>query len=211
MLDQWSLKIVAPMLRGSAEYLYDKGVKANQVTITGFFVGMSVLLLLSFELYYLAIAAIVFNRVCDGLDGAIARQAGASDAGAFLDIVLDFIFYAAVVFGFALANPEQNALAAAFLLFSFMGTGSSFLAFAILAQKRSIPNMQYPNKGFYYLGGLAEGTETIIFLVLICLFSQWFCYLAIGFGLVCWITTITRVVGGYYSLQLPLLDKDTSV
>ena len=80
---------------------------------------------------------IIANRVCDGLDGAVARSAGGTDLGAYLDITLDFLFYSAVPFAFAVADPA-NAMAAAFLIFSFVGTGSSFLAFAIIAQKRGI-------------------------------------------------------------------------
>ena len=201
MLDQWSLKIIAEPLQVVAKKMHNLSVSANQVTVSGFLLGMSVLPLLVCQYYYLAMAVIILNRLCDGIDGALARIAGATDAGAFLDIVLDFIFYAAVVFGFALANPEQNAVVAAFLLFSFMGTASSFLAFAIMAQKRSISCIQYPNKGFYYLGGLAEGSETILFLILCCAFPEQFFYLAIGFATLCWITTFTRLVGGYHSLH----------
>ncbi len=201
MLDQWSLKIIAPPLTLIANKLHQQGISANQVTITGFVVGLSVIPLLICQFYLLAALVIVFNRICDGVDGALARQAGATDAGAFLDIVLDFIFYAAVVFGFALANAEQNALPAALLLFSFMGTGSSFLAFAILAERRSIENIVYPSKGFYYLGGLAEGTETILLLLACCVFYQSFPVIALFFSAICWLTTITRIVGGYYSLK----------
>jgi phosphatidylglycerophosphate synthase len=202
MLDKWSLKIITPPLQWVAKKLHRAGVSANQVTITGFVVGLSVVGLLMWQQYLLAFAVIIFNRICDGIDGALAREAKATDAGAYLDIVLDFIFYAAVVFGFALANPEQNGVAASLLLFSFMGTGSSFLAFAIMAERRSIQSMQYPSKGFYYLGGLTEGTETIVMLLACCLFEQYFVYIAIIFSVMCWLTTITRVVGGYHSLQV---------
>jgi phosphatidylglycerophosphate synthase len=201
MLDRWSLKLIAPSLQKLAGVLNQQGVTANQITITGFVVGLSVIPLLICQFYLLAALVIVFNRLCDGVDGALARIAGPTDGGAFLDIVLDFIFYAAVVLGFALANPEQNALAAALLLFSFMGTGSSFLAFAILAERRSIENIVYPSKGFYYLGGLAEGTETIVLLLACCMFYQSFPVIALFFSAICWLTTITRIVGGYFSLK----------
>ncbi|MFA0698669.1 CDP-alcohol phosphatidyltransferase family protein, partial [Vibrio sp. 10N.222.49.C9] len=78
--------------------------------------------------------------ICDGLDGALARRQGITDAGGFLDISLDFLFYSMVPFAFVLANPEANAIAGAFLIFSFIGTGSSFLAFAVMAGKRGIDN-----------------------------------------------------------------------
>lgn len=201
MLDRWSLKLIAPPMQSIAKKLNDMGVSANQVTITGFVVGLSVIPLLICQFYWLAALVIIFNRVCDGLDGALARLAGPTDAGAFLDIVLDFIMYAAIVFGFAMADPVQNAQAAALLLFSFMGTGSSFLAFAILAERRAIENITYPNKGFYYLGGLAEGTETIVLLLACCVFAEHFVAIALFFSALCWLTTITRLVGGYYSLK----------
>lgn len=201
MLDRWSLKIIAPPLQRLATVIRQKGVSANQVTITGFCVGMLVLPALALQWYGFAALLIVFNRLCDGIDGAIARQTQATDAGGFLDIVLDFIFYSAVVFGFALANPAENAMAAATLIFAFMGTGSSFLAFAIMAERRSIKSMVYPSKGFYYLGGLAEGTETIALLLACCLFPEYFVYIAFVFSVICWLTTLTRVVGGYHSLQ----------
>ena len=60
--------------------------------------------------------------------------------GGYLDIVLDFLFYAGVVFGFSLAQPEHGVYAAA-LLFAFMGTASSFLAFAIFAPKARSRNV----------------------------------------------------------------------
>tara|TARA_R100001039_G_scaffold38938_2_gene42625 strand:- start:11057 stop:11308 length:252 start_codon:yes stop_codon:yes gene_type:complete len=58
-----------------------------------------------------------------------------SDAGGFLDITLDFIFYQAVVFAFGLADPA-NLSWALLLMLSFVGTGISFLAFAVMAASR---------------------------------------------------------------------------
>lgn len=119
----------------------------------------------------------------------------------FLDISLDFLFYALVPFGFILADPQQNALAGSWLLFAFIGTGSSFLAFAALAAKHNIDNPGYAHKSFYYLGGLTEGTETILVFVLACLFPEKFAVLAWIFGTLCWMTTLTRVWNGYLTLK----------
>ncbi|WP_457817928.1 hypothetical protein, partial [Staphylococcus aureus] len=90
----------------------------------------------------------------------------------------DFIFYAAIPFGFALADPASNAIAASFLLFCFMGTGASFLAFAIMASKHQIDNPVYANKSMYYIGGITEGTETIASFVLMCLFPTYMAWIA---------------------------------
>lgn len=201
MLDRWTLSLIKPPMNRLARHCNHRGIGANQITLAGFAVGMLVLPLLALQLYTLALFAVVLNRLADGLDGELARIQGATDGGALLDIVLDFIFYAAVVAGFALANPASNALAAAFLLWGFMGTASSFLAYAILAERRQLSSMTYPSKGFYYLEGLAEGTETIAFLVAMCLFPEHFVWLAWAFFGLCVITTATRVVGGYHSLK----------
>ncbi|MGQ7148234.1 CDP-alcohol phosphatidyltransferase family protein, partial [Escherichia sp. SS-MK2] len=53
--------------------------------------------------YLAALVVILLNRLLDGLDGALARRRGLTDAGGFLDISLDFLFYALVPFGFILA------------------------------------------------------------------------------------------------------------
>lgn len=111
------------------------------------------------EQYTAALVFIVLNRIFDGLDGALARRQGISDAGGFLDISLDFLFYSLVPFGFVLANPEANAIAGAFLIFSFIGTGSSFLAFAVMAGKRGIDNPVYKHKSLYYMSGLTEAPK----------------------------------------------------
>ena len=160
---------------------------------------MLALPLLALELYSWALLVILFNRLLDGLDGAVARETKITDCGGFLDITLDFIFYAAVVLGFALSAPA-NALPAATLLFAFMGTGSSFLAFAIMAGKRGIENPVYHHKSLYYLGGLTEGSETIALFVLMCLWPAGFATLAYGFALLCLVTTLTRLWSGYHTL-----------
>lgn len=201
MLDTFFIRTLKQPLARFAKGLDTLGVTANGITVTGFFLGILALPALYCGMVSIALAFILLNRLMDGLDGAVARIQGPTDLGGYLDITLDFIFYSGVVFGFALMNPTENALAASFLIFAFMGTGSSFLAFAIMAEKRKIERLEYGRKSLYFLGGLAEGTETILFLVLICLLPGYFSVLAYAFGIVCWITTITRIYAGYRTLQ----------
>lgn len=202
MLDRFTMPLTHRPLARLARHLHNWKVSPDQVTLAAFLVGMSALPLLAFEYYAFALIAILLNRLGDGLDGALARLSGQqSDAGGFIDIGLDFVFYAAVVLGFALANPAQNALAAAVLLFAFIGTGTSFLAFAIAAKARNVERPNFPQKAFYYLEGLTEGTETVIALVLFCLFPEYFPWLAGVFAAACMITTATRLWGGYWTLR----------
>ena len=191
MFDVQVRKLIDPPLEALANGLSRTNVTANQVTLLGFALGMFALPLLAAKLYMPALVLIAANRLLDGLDGALARVTGATDTGAYLDIVFDFVFYSAVIFGFALGRPE-DALYAAFLIFSFVGTGSSFLAFAIFAAKRDL--VSDATKSIYYLGGLTEGTETVIALVLICVFPGAFWLIALIFGLMCWITTTFRIL-----------------
>ncbi|MBV7299672.1 CDP-alcohol phosphatidyltransferase family protein [Enterovibrio paralichthyis] len=201
MLDRYAIDIIRWPLKQAAEVSEKLGLTANQVTVGGFFIGMLALPAIATEHYWLGLLFIALNRIADGLDGALARKQGITDAGGFLDITLDFLFYSMIPFAFALANPEQNAVAAAFLIFSFMGTGSSFLAFAIMASKRSIDNPVYRNKSLYYIGGLTEGTETIACFVLFCFFPAHFATIAFVFGAMCWVTTTTRIWAGFQTLK----------
>ena len=168
------------------------GVTSNQLSFAGFALGLGAAVAVAFGAGTAAVLLIIANRLLDGLDGAVARSTGSTDLGAYLDITLDFLFYSAVPFAFAVADPA-NATAAAFLIFSFVGTGSSFLAFAIIAQKRGISTEIRGKKGFFYLGGLTEGSETIIFLLVVAFWPDLFVPLAWVFGCLCWITTVTRV------------------
>jgi phosphatidylglycerophosphate synthase len=143
-----------------------------------------------------AILSIALNRLADGLDGAMARLTRPTDRGAFLDISLDFLFYASIPLAFAVADPVRNGLPSALLIYSFVGTGCTFLAFAVLAAKRGMASTAYPGKGFYYLGGLTESTETVAIFVLMCVQPAWFGSLAYGFAGLCALTTVTRIVAG---------------
>jgi hypothetical protein len=78
-----------------------------------------------------------------------------------------------------------------------MGTGSSFLAFALIAAKRQMSKLMSPGKSFYFLGGLTEGTETLGFFVAMCLWPAQFALLAWIFAGLCAVTTAARVVSGY--------------
>jgi phosphatidylglycerophosphate synthase len=140
---------------------------------------------------------LLLNRLCDGLDGAVARLGKPTDRGAFLDVTLDFLFYAGVPLAFAFCDPPRNALAAAVLLAAFIGTGVSFLAFAIMAEKRGEKSTAYPTKAFYYLGGLTEGAETIACFVLMCLWPAQFVLFASIYAAMCCVTTITRMIAGW--------------
>jgi len=192
MIDALILPAQRRVLHPLAKGLQRRGVAADHITLAGFALGLMAVAALALGWFGAALVLILLNRLCDGLDGAVARLNGPTDRGAFLDIALDFVFYALVPLGFALVDPGANALAAAVLIAAFVGTGSSFLAFAVIAAQRGMQATDYPSKGIFYLGGLTEGAETISFFVLICLMPQFFAPLAYLFAAACAVTTLIR-------------------
>jgi len=201
VIDRYLLPAQRRVLRPLGRALNRREVSADHVTLAGFALGLGAVTALSAGAYGLALVLILANRLADGLDGAVAREAGATDRGAFLDIALDFVFYGLVPLGFAMADPATNALPAAALIASFIGTGSSFLAFASIAAKRNLRAEDYPAKGIYYLGGLTEGAETIGLFVAMCLWPTAFPGLALTFAALCTLTTLSRWYQGWIAFS----------
>ena len=200
MLDHAAQRLISPALNRIAQGLVRVGVGANAVTLAGFALGLCAAGLIASGHSGWGLALLLASRLADGLDGAVARLTEPTDRGAFLDVALDFMFYASIPLAFALADPAANALAAALLLTSFVGTGSSFLAFAVMAERRGIRNLALPDKGFYYLGGLTEATETLLCFSAMCLWPTAFAPLAYGFALLCGLTWLARLRAGWQAL-----------
>ncbi len=174
MLDRFAIGWLKPGLDRAAALFVRAGVAADAVTWAGFAIGMGAALAITQRQFELGLALLLVSRLADGLDGAVARLTAPTDRGAFLDITLDFLFYASVPLAFAFADPGANALAAAMLLAAFVGTGSGFLAYAVMAERRQLASKTFPAKGIFYLGGLTEATETIACFVLMCLWPAHF-------------------------------------
>jgi len=197
MFDRPLQALISPALQAAARWLVRRGVQADQITWAGFALGLGAAGCIVLQLPLAGLALLLASRLADGLDGAVARLTRPTDRGAFLDITLDFLFYASIPLAFALADPAANALAAAVLLAAFIGTGSSFLAFAVLAERRGLRSLAYPAKGLYYLGGLTEAGETLACFVAMCLWPAWFAPLALGFAALCGLTVLARLHAGW--------------
>ncbi|MBK7530792.1 CDP-alcohol phosphatidyltransferase family protein [Piscinibacter sp.] len=200
MLDRYALALLRPAMQAGARGLARLGLSADQASWIGFGIGVAGALCIARQQFVAGLVLLLASRVFDGLDGALARLTQPTDRGAFLDITLDFLFYASIPLAFALADPAANALAAAVLLAAFVGTGSTFLAYAALAAQRGQKSVAYPTKGLYYLGGLTEATETIACFALMCLWPGHFAALAFGFAGLCVLTIATRLWAGWRGL-----------
>tara|TARA_Y200000002_G_C22686821_1_gene666295 strand:+ start:4372 stop:4974 length:603 start_codon:yes stop_codon:yes gene_type:complete len=192
MLDSIVRPIIDVPLTELSRHLVRIGISANLMTLLGLTMGLAAMIAIIYKSFYIGLVCIILNRLADGLDGAIARHTQLTDFGGFFDIVADFITYSGVIFAFAIALPEQQFWAC-FLIFSYIGPISSFLAYAIIAGKRNITTEQRGIKSFYYLGGICEGTETAMVMVTICLLPEYFASVCLFYGICCWITTAGRV------------------
>ena len=197
MLDRPAQALIAPSLQAAGRWLVRRGVTADAVTWVGFGLGLAAAACIALQQPLAGLALLLASRLMDGLDGVVARLTAPTDRGAFLDITLDFLFYASIPLAFALADPAANALAAAVLLAAFIGTGSSFLAFAVLAERRGLKSLAYPGKGLFYLGGLTEATETLACFAAMCLWPAAFVPLALGFAALCGLTLLARLRAGW--------------
>lgn len=195
MFDGIMRRALDPSLDQAGKLLARRGVRANHVTLIGFGLGLLAAALISFGLPgWIAVFPLLASRVADGLDGAVARASSITDFGGYLDIVCDFTFYGAIPLAFVLRDPSVNGIAGAVLLASFYANGSSFLAFAILAAKRGLETRMRGVKSLYFTAGLLEGTETIAFFVVICVWPGLFVPLAMGFGALCFLTAFSRIL-----------------
>jgi phosphatidylglycerophosphate synthase len=208
MIDRQTTALIRPGLESLARLLVRRGIGADALTFTGLAVGWAAAIAIAMHAFWLGAALILVSRLFDGLDGAVARATTPTDRGGFLDISLDFLFYPAIPLAFAIADPTANALAAAVLLAAFVGTGTCFLAFATIAAKRGLTSVDYPDKSFYFLGGLTEATETLAFFIAMCLWPQHFAALAFLFAAMCAVTIATRIHWGWQAFR-PHADPGT--
>ena len=197
MIDGWIRGVIDPPLGRAGQRLAATGLSADTLSIGGCALGLGAALAAAFGHFAVALVLLVANRLADGLDGAVARATAHTDRGAFLDITLDFLVYAAVPLGFAAWSPQTSALAAAFLLASYVANGSAFLAFSIMAEKRGLTTTAQGQKSIYYLAGLSEGFETIVFMVACCLVPAAFPILATAFAVLCVLSAAGRLVLGW--------------
>lgn len=191
MLDAKLRPLIDPPLNWAGRMLAGVGVTANGLTFSGLVLGLAGAAAIAFGHIGWGLGLILANRVADGLDGAVARVRGPSDLGGYFDIVADFAFYVSIPLGFAVLAAE-NAMPALVLVASFVLTGVSFLAFAVIAAKRGEETTAHGRKSFFYSTGLAEGTETIALFIAMCLFPAWFPVLAYGYAALCVLTVFQR-------------------
>jgi len=193
MLDRFARRLIDPPLNAAGRAIAQRGYSADHVTLIGLCLGLFSALLIALGWSLLALIPLLASRIADGLDGAVARATRKTDFGGYLDIAADFLFYGAIPVAFVSADPLMNGAAGAFLLASFYFNGTSFLGYAILAEKHGHKTDAQGQKSLYYSNGILEGTETIVFFVILCLWPAYFAPVAWAFGALCFVTATLRI------------------
>jgi len=147
------------------------------------------------QIYFAAFALWILNRALDGLDGLLARMHNKqTDFGGYVDILTDFIAYAALPIGLVAGSPSnERYLALAFMLASFYINTASWMYLAAILEKRSQHGDDTPTT-IVMPAGLIGGFETIIAFGAFTLFPAHLTTLYIIFAILVFITIAQRLI-----------------
>lgn len=183
-------------------------VGPDGLTVAGLVLGLASAGLAAGQLWGWALAAWLLSRVMDGLDGPLARRRAGhgSPSGGFLDITADFLVYGATVVGVAIGTAGASAglgewLPFAAVLLAYYVNGTAFLAFSSIAERSG--HQIDDGRSLSFLGGLAEGAETIAVHSLWLLLPAYAPQIAGVWAAVVGVSAIHRMVTGYLTLRSP--------
>ena len=179
----------------------------DRLTGLGLVAGLASAVTAATELWWWSLGLWLLSRLVDGLDGPLARRRDGvgSRAGGFFDITADFVVYGATVVGVAIGatsgSVDPDWLPFLLVLLAYYVNGTAFLAFSSIAE--SSGHRIDDGRSFSFLGGLAEGTETIV------VHSVWLIVPAYASGIAwVWAAVVAisagqRIVAGYGTLRRP--------
>jgi phosphatidylglycerophosphate synthase len=191
MLDAPVRRLIASPLDPLAAGVARAGIRATTITLFGFLMGLCGVAFIVNEQFAPGLVFLALNRVCDVLDGMVARVRGPTAVGGFLDATLDILIYAMIPFAFALSR-QQDALAATFLL-----AGIVVAAVPVLATRTFSPVQSW--SGDFVLVG---HTENFFAVVLLCLAERWtFTPLCYVYGSLCFLSCGISIISGMNKLR----------
>lgn len=208
MFDTRLRSLLDPVLNRVAAVLDVPWISPNRLTGVNLLLGLASAGFAAAQWWLPALAAWLLCRIADGLDGPLARrraiQRGSGHnfgQGGFWDISADFVVYGATVVGVAIgATTAFGAPWLPFLLvlFAYYINGSVFLAFSSIAERngRQIDD----GRSLSFLGGLAEGAETVLVHSLWLLFPAFAWQVASVWAALVMISATQRIFAGYRAL-----------
>lgn len=175
---------VKPILR----FLKWSKISPNTVTLFGLLFALAAAFSIAQEAFLPALVLWWLGRICDGLDGLLARELGQTSTwGAFLDINFDMLAYSSIVLAFCQVWPDLYFLwLAVLLLYVLCISGALSLGFLG-------PEDPQQNRKLQLAAGLAEGGETGIYYSLVLLKPDWVLELTQFWTVVLCITVLGRL------------------
>ncbi len=180
MLDEW-FRLRKERWLAPAACALGRWFTPLALTLLALVAGLGSAVAASRAAWRLALALWLLNRLLDGLDGTVARVTQRqTDFGGYLDILLDFVVYAAMPIGIAVALDTRAVwLAAVVLLASWFVNAASWMYLAAVLERRGagasargeLTSVTMPS-------GLVAGTETVLFFVAFLLWPEQFVTLA---------------------------------
>ena len=203
MLDErlrpWKDRIFDP----AARWLGGR-VHPHLISAVGVLPGVAAAILAAYAENGAALACWIVNRLLDGLDGVVSRMDGRqSDFGGYLDILLDYVAYAAIPVGLTLGNPSADKyVAGVLLLASFLVNAASWMYLAAILERRKLGATATGERTTITMpSGLIAGSETIIFYSLFFLFPDRVPMLFSVMASMVGITVIQRLVWAARSIR----------
>lgn len=222
MFDASMRAVLAPPMDNLARAVDYPVLTPDRISLVGLALGLGSAVAAGMQWWALALLMWLVSRMCDGLDGSLARHrathavddvrrsAHHPEAGGFLDITADFVVYGATVLGVAVgvtASTTSGGYGASWLpfaavLLAYYVNGTAFLAFSSVAERTG--HQLDDGRSFSFLAGLAEGTETIAVHSLWLILPFYAEQIAWVWAGVVAISAAQRMVGGYRTLRRPV-------
>lgn len=203
MLDPLLRPVKDAMLTPVAARL--RQVSPNAITVVSSLTGLAAAALLLLPSYALALVVWVISRLLDGLDGAVARASGrSSDFGGYIDIVGDFVVYAAVPIGLVIGRGggRGELIALCVLLASFYVNAASWMYLsAILEKRRAGAAVRGDMTSVAMPDALIGGTETLVLFSLMFVVPHHAAALFAGMSLLVVISTVQRVTWAFLHVR----------
>lgn len=170
-------------------------VSPTLISMLGLAIGLFATYMAFKGQYLWALGLWILNRILDGLDGLIARlHEKQSDFGGYVDILTDFIIYAALPIGLVAGSPSnERYLALAFLLAAFYVNSASWMYLAAVLEKRAAHSSDTQTTIVMPVG-LIGGFETLVAYGIFLLLPSHITILFYTLAALVFITTLQRII-----------------
>lgn len=205
MFDTALRRALDPSLGRIAARLDVAWLSPDRVTAAGLVLGLGSAATAALGWWTAAVVTWLASRLADGLDGPLARRRtargqGDRGAGGFFDITADFTVYGATVVGVAVGSGGRLGPFLCVLL-AYYVNGTAFLAFSSIAERTGCRTDLDDGRSLRFLGGLAEGAETIVVHTLWLVLPFWAAQIATVWAVVVALGATQRIVAGYRALR----------